>query len=575
MRKINILILLSIVATIGFAQQFPLQSQYQFNYPTINPAASGENDFYRARASFRDQWHNFSDNPISTQILTVTKGFGDNGLGVTFFNDKTGGAFSKSGAALSYSHRVRIDRSQLAFGVSAGASRINLSSINDPAILTNNDVIPEFIFGVYYTLNNFKLGVSVPGLLNTELNLTESSENILERHFYSMLSYEKRLNDNWTAHPSILVKTTTNHNQFDANINFKLKNRLWFGTSYRQDFGPTVYLGVDLGKILSVYSFDLSTNEISDYSDGSHEFTLGYDFITDSYIARSNITEEAVILKDKDNDGIVDTLDLCPEEYGEAIANGCPDSDKDGIPDKYDLCPHIAGDLKSQGCPHLTQYESEIISIALEDLRFDVNKAIIKNESFESLTNLVVLMHKNPKMMLFIDGHASSEGTALYNLNLSAQRSKAVQLFFIKRGIGKGRLVIDFHGEEDPLNTNSTEEERAENRRVNFAIKYHLVDQFSAYDLKIEYDSLLNIIYGKEDLITKPVEEEQLLQEVIIPDLVNINDSIPVLENDTIIIINEDIDKEIIEEQKELENPAKEIDEKESSEWNPYFNDDK
>ena len=39
---------------------------------------------------------------------------------------------------------------------------------------------------------------------------------------------------------------------------------------------------------------------------------------------------------------------------------------------------------------------------------------------------------------------------------------------------------MDFHGEEAPLNTNSTEEERAENRRVNFEIKYHLVDQLSA-----------------------------------------------------------------------------------------------
>ena len=83
MKKISLLILISVLATIGFAQQFPLQSQYQFNYPTINPAASGENDFYRARASFREQWVGLTDKPISTQILTITKGFGSNGLGIT------------------------------------------------------------------------------------------------------------------------------------------------------------------------------------------------------------------------------------------------------------------------------------------------------------------------------------------------------------------------------------------------------------------------------------------------------------------------------------------------------------
>jgi type IX secretion system PorP/SprF family membrane protein len=121
MKKISLLIIVSVFASIGFAQQFPLQSQYQFNYPTINPAASGENVFYRARASFREQWVGLTENPISTQILTVTKGFGNNGLGITFFSDKTGGAFNKSGGALSYSHRVQVNKSQIAFGVSAGA----------------------------------------------------------------------------------------------------------------------------------------------------------------------------------------------------------------------------------------------------------------------------------------------------------------------------------------------------------------------------------------------------------------------------------------------------------------------
>ena len=79
-------------------------------------------------------------------------------------------------------------------------------------------------------------------------------------------------------------------------------------------------------------------------------------------------------------------------------------------------------------------------------------------------------------------------------MNLSAQRAKEVQQFFIKRGIDKERLLIDFHGEDDPLNANSTEQERAENRRVHFEIKYHLVDKLRASELKNEYDSLLKKI---------------------------------------------------------------------------------
>jgi type IX secretion system PorP/SprF family membrane protein len=540
MKKISLLILVSVFVTIGFAQQFPLQSQYQFNYQTINPAASGENDFYRARASFREQWVGLTDNPISTQILTVTKGFGVNGLGITVFSDKTGGAFNKSGAAISYSHKVKFEGSNLYFGVSGGASKINLAAINDPALLSNDDVIPEFNFGMYYTFKELKIGVSIPGLLATNMELSGSADNTVDRHFYSMISYAKKLSDDWTAHPSILVKTTANHNQIDANINFKLKNKLWFGTSYRQEFGPTIYVGIDFGKLLSVYSFDISTNEVADYSNGSHELTFGYDFIPDAEAEKKRKEaeqEEDDLLKDKDKDGIADDDDLCPDVAGDEIANGCPDFDKDGIPDKFDLCPHLFGDANSQGCPELTTAEYLILTRALGDLKFDFDKDIINHESYRTLTDLTVLMHKNPSMYLLIEGHASAEGTASYNLSLSARRAKAVQNFFIGRGIGKSRLIIDFYGEETPLNNNTNEKERADNRRVEFDIKYHLYDEFSAENLQEEYDSLLNTINNKNVVEIVDYDEVVVQQPIIIEDTVVVTKEVVA---DTIVVAEED-----------------------------------
>jgi len=526
MKKISLFIFASILAVIGYSQQLPLQSQYQFNYATINPAASGENDFYRVRASFRDQWVGLTDSPISTQILTVTKGFGNNGLGATVFSDKTGGIFNTTGAVLSYSHKVKFaEKSDLYFGVSGGVSKINLIPTNDPAVLSNNDVAPDFNFGVYYTHKNIKIGVSIPGLLNANYEITDSDENTKDRHFYTMLSYEKALNEDWSIFPSVLVKTTANNNQIDANINFKLKNRLWFGTSYRQDFGPTIYVGIDFGKLLSVYSYDISTNEVADYSSGSHEFTLGYDFISDSESENKikESVEESVEgidnIEDKDKDGITDKDDLCPDEYGIALANGCPDFDKDGIPDKYDLCPHLFGNLSAQGCPELAVNESMILSKALKDLNFDFDKSDIKYESFPSLTNLAVLMHKNPDMILYIEGHASTEGSASHNLNLSAMRVKEVQKFFIGRGVKKNRLIMDFYGAEFPLNFNLTDKEKEKNRRVEFDIKYHLYDSDIADNLINVYDSLLNNLYGGSTFLEEKKVIEVLQAEQVSTDL--------------------------------------------------------
>ena len=586
MKKISLLILISVLATIGFAQQFPLQSQYQFNYPTINPAASGENDFYRARASFREQWVGLTDKPISTQILTITKGFGSNGLGITIFNDKTGGAFNKSGGALSYSYRIQVSESYFAFGVSAGVSKINLSALDDPALLTNDNVIPDFTFGMYYTLGDLKLGLSIPGLIKANMDFTDSDQNTLDRHFYTMISYSKKLNDDWSAHPSVLVKTTSLNNQVDANINFKLKNKLWFGTSYRQDFGPTIYVGIDFGKLLSVYSFDISTNEVADYSSGSHEFTLGYDFIPDLEEEIKNIDKEELLndrdkdgisdeedfcpdvpgsklangCPDFDNDGVEDDKDLCPYISGNKLANGCPDFDKDGIPDKYDLCPHLYGSIKSQGCPELTNAEQIILTRALSDLKFNFDKDEIEQVSYIALTELTVLLHKNPSMNLLIEGHASAEGSATYNLSLSARRAKAVQNFFISRGISKGRLILDFYGEGTPLNNNINEEERADNRRVEFDIRYHLFDEKSANVIFKEYKDLINKIGGileTDDIVEMPTESVE-----------SSNPKIKIEPNISETIVEElKIDKQVKIGSDILEAPVKEVkklDEKDS-----------
>jgi outer membrane protein OmpA-like peptidoglycan-associated protein len=54
---------------------------------------------------------------------------------------------------------------------------------------------------------------------------------------------------------------------------------------------------------------------------------------------------------DTDGDGIPDDQDACPNEAGPASTNGCPDKDGDGIPDKDDRCPDQAGPKELQGCP--------------------------------------------------------------------------------------------------------------------------------------------------------------------------------------------------------------------------------
>ena len=54
---------------------------------------------------------------------------------------------------------------------------------------------------------------------------------------------------------------------------------------------------------------------------------------------------------DTDNDGVMDCCDECPETPGLAEFNGCPDTDGDGVPDKDDECPKTPGLKILNGCP--------------------------------------------------------------------------------------------------------------------------------------------------------------------------------------------------------------------------------
>ena len=57
------------------------------------------------------------------------------------------------------------------------------------------------------------------------------------------------------------------------------------------------------------------------------------------------------VVLDRDNDGVADENDKCPDVPGLANLMGCPDRDGDGIADGDDKCPDKAGTAKYGGCP--------------------------------------------------------------------------------------------------------------------------------------------------------------------------------------------------------------------------------
>lgn len=110
------------------------------------------------------------------------------------------------------------------------------------------------------------------------------------------------------------------------------------------------------------------------------------------------------------------------------------------------------------------------VTVRLKNIYFDFDKTTLKPESFTELNKVVDLLKQNPSVEIEIAGHTDSKGSDDYNRNLSQGRSQAVVDYIISQGIDNYRLTARGYGEAKPIDTNDTEEGRANNRRVEFTV---------------------------------------------------------------------------------------------------------
>jgi len=143
--------------------------------------------------------------------------------------------------------------------------------------------------------------------------------------------------------------------------------------------------------------------------------------------------------------------------------NYLPVNENIDLRDKNNKLTEVARDLK------LAPVEVEV-TIDLNNIFFDFDKSILKNESFPELNRLADFMKEHEKVKIDISGHADSTGPETYNMGLSKRRAEAVSGYLTKRGVSADRLHVAWYGESKPAASNSTREGRRQNRRVEFTI---------------------------------------------------------------------------------------------------------
>jgi type IX secretion system PorP/SprF family membrane protein len=289
MKKLLAVIAAGCLSTLALAQQDPQFSQNMYNRLYVNPAYAGSSEAICAHLLYRSQWVNYDGAP-KTGVLAIDAPLANNkvGVGLSVMTDKIGAEKTLQGK-LAGNYKFTLGQGKLGAGIDLDFMQHQIDgadfkapdpSVTDPSIPKNSVSGTAFDLGagLYYNTDKLYVGVSATHMLEAKVDLDNFSKEY-KRHIYGMIGYTFELTPTVALKPMVFVKTVTGNTTMDFNINAHFNERFWVGVSYRNEDAIVGLLGMNITDKLKVgYSYDFTTSDVKDYSDGTHEIMLGYCF---------------------------------------------------------------------------------------------------------------------------------------------------------------------------------------------------------------------------------------------------------------------------------------------------------
>ena len=308
MRKLLLLIIISISSRLVQAQQDAQFSQYMFNGIYINPAYAGYKEQLNVHAFYRTQWTGIQGAPKTMSLaVDAIANNGNVGLALQVSSDRLGAQRNQSVYG-NYAYRISMNAdgsARLAFGLGVGAVQLGIDgallNTNDPELFQpvgmQSTIVPDARAGAYYSNNRFYAGISADNLVSQYIDIDRYA--IIPQpkpHYYLTAGMLVPLSTDILLKPSFLLKDDRGGpTSLDLNAFVILAEKFWIGGSYRT--GVTLYnksyLQKDLSKVNSAvaamqifpsqnlrigYAYDFSIGPLQGYSSGTHEISIGYFF---------------------------------------------------------------------------------------------------------------------------------------------------------------------------------------------------------------------------------------------------------------------------------------------------------
>jgi outer membrane protein OmpA-like peptidoglycan-associated protein len=114
-------------------------------------------------------------------------------------------------------------------------------------------------------------------------------------------------------------------------------------------------------------------------------------------------------------------------------------------------------------------------AIVIDNIYYDYNKFVVREDAKPELDKLVKMMEDNPTVKIELSSHTDARGSDRFNMALSDQRAKAAAEYIVSKGVKDNRIVGKGYGESILRNgcvndRECSEEEHEQNRRTEFKV---------------------------------------------------------------------------------------------------------
>jgi outer membrane protein OmpA-like peptidoglycan-associated protein len=108
--------------------------------------------------------------------------------------------------------------------------------------------------------------------------------------------------------------------------------------------------------------------------------------------------------------------------------------------------------------------------VNMSDVLFDFNKYTLKPEAREKLAKVSGILLAYPGLKMQVEGYTDNIGSEEYNQKLSEQRAGGVRDYLVQQSVADANVTAQGYGKSHPVADNSTNEGRAQNRRVELVV---------------------------------------------------------------------------------------------------------